>query len=105
MVVHHGRPGGPAGVGGRRRFVGQPDHHQADHVDDGRGRGRADSAASLPPTTTMPPTTRPPTTARPTTTQPPPPPPHPPPPPPPAPPPPPPTPTPPPPPPGHLRPP
>src|SRR6266540_427898 len=72
MVVHHGRPGGPAGVGGRRRFVGQPDHHQADHVDDGRGRGRADSAASLPPTTTMPPTTRPPTTARPTTTHPPP---------------------------------
>src|SRR6266511_2851953 len=70
MVVHHGRPGGPAGVGGRRRFVGQPDHHQADHVDDGRGRGRADSAASLPPTTTMPPTTRPPTTARPTTTHP-----------------------------------
>src|SRR6266702_5303806 len=39
MVVHHGRPGGPAGVGGGRRLAGQPPHQV--HVDDGRGRGRA----------------------------------------------------------------
>src|SRR6266540_3411435 len=29
-------------------LVGQPDHHQADHVDDGRGRGRADQCGSPP---------------------------------------------------------
>src|SRR6266511_4921282 len=47
VVVHHGCPGGPAGVGGRRRLAGQP-HHQ-DHADHNRGRGRANQCGYPPP--------------------------------------------------------
>src|SRR6266511_1112588 len=66
MVVHHGCPGRPAGVGGRRRLAGQP-HHQ-DHADHNRGRGRANQCSYPPPdhpSTDHPSTDHPPTDHRP----------------------------------------